>query len=50
MTSSGLSSDGLTRLHDTLIVILLTNAMWTSPRPPDVALDFLTSAYAAIDD
>jgi CubicO group peptidase (beta-lactamase class C family) len=33
-----------------LIAILLTNAAWTSPRPPDVALDFLTTAYAAIDD
>ncbi|CAA9240735.1 MAG: hypothetical protein AVDCRST_MAG50-1687 [uncultured Acidimicrobiales bacterium] len=28
--------------------ILLTNAMWSSPRPPDVALDFLAGAYAAI--
>jgi CubicO group peptidase (beta-lactamase class C family) len=33
-----------------LVTILLTNASWTSPRPPDVALDFLTAAYAAIDD
>src|SRR6266498_45653 len=33
-----------------LITILLTNATWSSPRPPDIALDFLTSAYAAIDD
>jgi len=33
-----------------LVSILLTNAAWTSPRPPDVALDFLTGAYAAIDD
>jgi CubicO group peptidase (beta-lactamase class C family) len=30
--------------------ILLTNAAWTSPRPPDIALDFLTAAYAALDD
>jgi hypothetical protein len=28
----------------------LTNVAWTSPRPPDIALDFLTGAYAAIDD
>ncbi len=33
-----------------MVSILLTNAAWTSPRPPPVALDFLTAAYAAIDD
>jgi len=33
-----------------MITILLTNAAWTSPRPPDIALDFLTGAYAAIVD
>jgi CubicO group peptidase (beta-lactamase class C family) len=33
---------------DGLVAILLTNAAWTSPRPPDVSLDFLTAAYAAI--
>jgi len=33
-----------------MVVLLLTNAAWTSPRPPPVALDFLTGAYAAIDD
>lgn len=33
-----------------LVAILLTNAAWSSPRPPDIALDFLTGAYAAIDD
>jgi CubicO group peptidase (beta-lactamase class C family) len=33
-----------------MISILLTNAAWTSPRPPDIALDFLTGAYAGIDD
>jgi hypothetical protein len=32
------------------ITILLTNTTWTSPRPPDVALDFLSATYAAIDD
>jgi CubicO group peptidase (beta-lactamase class C family) len=32
-----------------LTSVLLTNAAWTSPRPPDIALDFLTAAYAAID-
>lgn len=33
-----------------MITILLTNAAWTSPRPPSLALDFLTGAYAAIND
>jgi CubicO group peptidase (beta-lactamase class C family) len=33
-----------------MTTILLTNASWTSPRPPDIALDFLTAAYAAIAD
>jgi CubicO group peptidase (beta-lactamase class C family) len=33
-----------------LTSVLLTNAAWTSPRPPDIALDFLTASYAAIDD
>ncbi|HEX2383631.1 MAG TPA: serine hydrolase domain-containing protein [Acidimicrobiales bacterium] len=33
-----------------LLTILLTNAAWASPRPPDIALDFLTAAYAAIGD
>jgi len=33
-----------------MVTILLTNAAWTSPSPPDIALDFLTAAYAAIDD
>ncbi len=31
-----------------MITILLTNAAWISPRPPAIALDFLTGAYAAI--
>ena len=30
--------------------VLMTNAMWTSPRPPAIAQDFLTGAYAAIND
>jgi CubicO group peptidase (beta-lactamase class C family) len=33
-----------------MVTMLLTNAAWTSPRPPDIALDFLTGAYTAIDD
>jgi len=33
-----------------MTMILLTNAAFTSPRAPAVALDFLTGAYAAIGD
>jgi CubicO group peptidase (beta-lactamase class C family) len=33
-----------------MVTILMTNAAWTSPRPPPIALDFLTGAYAAIAD
>jgi CubicO group peptidase (beta-lactamase class C family) len=33
-----------------MITVLLTNAAFTSPRPPEIAQDFLTAAYAAIDD
>ena len=33
-----------------MVTILMTNAAWTSPRPPPVALDFLSGAYAAITD
>ncbi|WP_308257394.1 serine hydrolase domain-containing protein [Pseudonocardia lacus] len=33
---------------DDLTAVLLTNAAWTSPRPPDVARDFLTAAHAAV--
>ncbi len=33
-----------------MAAILLTNASWTSPRPPAIALDFLTGAYTSIDD
>jgi CubicO group peptidase (beta-lactamase class C family) len=33
-----------------MVSILLTQAMWTSPAPPRVSLDFRTAAYQAIDD
>ena len=33
-----------------LVGILLTQRAWTSPNPPDVCLDFWSSAYQAIDD
>lgn len=37
-------------LSEQMVTMLLTNAAWTSPRPPEIALDFLTGAYASIDD
>jgi len=33
-----------------MTIILMTQATWTRPSPPDVCLDFWTLAYAAIDD
>ncbi len=33
-----------------MVTILLTNAAWTTPRPPDIAQDFLTGAYASIEE
>ncbi len=33
-----------------LVGILMTQRAWTSPSPPNVCLDFWTSAYQAIDD
>jgi CubicO group peptidase (beta-lactamase class C family) len=33
-----------------MVGILMTQRMWESPRPPNVCLDFWTSAYQAIDD
>jgi hypothetical protein len=33
-----------------MALVLLTNAMWTSPRTPRVASDFLAAAYAAVTD
>ena len=33
-----------------MTTILMTQRAWTSPHPPNVCVDFRTSAYAAIDD
>jgi hypothetical protein len=33
-----------------MVGILMTQRPWTSPSPPEVYLDFWTSAYQAIDD
>ncbi len=36
--------------REEMVTILMTQRSWTSPSPPDVCLDFWTSAYQAIDD
>jgi CubicO group peptidase (beta-lactamase class C family) len=36
--------------REQMISILMTQRMWGSPSPPTICLDFLTSAYQAIDD
>ena len=36
--------------REEMVIILMTQSAWTSPRPPDVCLDFWTLAYQAIDD
>jgi CubicO group peptidase (beta-lactamase class C family) len=33
-----------------MVTILMTQAAWTSPSPPNICLDFWTLAYQAIDD
>jgi CubicO group peptidase (beta-lactamase class C family) len=33
-----------------MIMILMTQQMWSSPVPPAVSADFLTLSYQAIDD
>ena len=36
--------------REDMVTILMTQSAWTSPSPPNVCLDFWTSAYQAIDD
>jgi CubicO group peptidase (beta-lactamase class C family) len=36
--------------QEDMVTILMTQVEWTSPEPPNVTKDFLTSAYQAIDD
>jgi CubicO group peptidase (beta-lactamase class C family) len=36
--------------REEMVTILMTQHAWTSPSPPNVCLDFWTSAYQAIDD
>ncbi|MFL5700553.1 MAG: serine hydrolase domain-containing protein [Ktedonobacteraceae bacterium] len=36
--------------REEMVTILMSQRAWTSPSPPNVCLDFWTSAYQAIDD
>lgn len=36
--------------QEEMVTILMTQAAWTSPQPPNVCLDFWNLAYSAIDD
>jgi CubicO group peptidase (beta-lactamase class C family) len=46
----GLGTSGYSDPKEGMVGILMTQRAWTSPSPPDVCLDFWTSAYQAIDD
>jgi CubicO group peptidase (beta-lactamase class C family) len=36
--------------REDMVTILMTQSAWTSPRPPNVCIDFWNSAYQAIED
>jgi len=46
----GLGTSWYSDPREEMVTILMTQRAWTSPRAPDVCLDFWTSAYQAIDD
>ena len=46
----GLGTSWRSDPKEDMVGILMTQRAWTSPTPPDVCLDFWTSAYQAIDD
>ena len=46
----GLGTSWRSDPNEDMVGILMTQRAWTSPSPPDVCLDFWTSAYQAIDD
>jgi len=46
----GLGTSWYSDPREEMVTILMTQRAWTSPSPPDVCLDFWTSAYQAIDD
>ena len=48
--SGGLGTLWLNDPAEDMIMILMTQQMWSSPAPPAVSADFLTLSYQAIDD
>jgi CubicO group peptidase (beta-lactamase class C family) len=48
--SGGLGTSWLSDPAEGMVGILMTQRAWTSPRPPDICLDFWTLAYQAIDE
>ena len=46
----GLGTSWRSDPHEDMVTILMTQCAWTSPNPPNISLDFWTSAYQAIDD
>ncbi len=46
----GMGTSWFSDPSEEMTVILMTQRGWTSPSPPNVCLDFWTSAYQAIDD
>ncbi len=46
----GLGTSWYSDPREDVVAILMTQRAWTSPSPPDVCLDFRTSAYRTIDD
>ena len=46
----GLGTTWYSDPQEDMVTILMTQVEWTSPNPPNVTRDFLTSAYQAIDD
>jgi len=46
----GLGTSWYSDPREDMVTILMTQCAWTSPSPPNVCLDFWTSAYQAIDD
>ena len=46
----GLGTSWYSDPKEEMVTVLMTQRAWTSPRPPDVCLDFWTLAYQAIDD
>ena len=46
----GLGTSWRSDPREDMVTILMSQAAWPSPNPPDICLDFWTSAYQAIDD